>query len=188
MSDFTINSLETAEGETKAVLEKAQGRYGFVPNLIGALSHAPGAADVYMQMGNALNASSLKPEELHVVWFALNAYHGCDYCMAAHTGIAKSQKIPEEVIETARAGGVYADERLETLKNFALKMVEARGWVPPEEVQAFVDAGFTQANVIEIILAIAHKTLSNYTNHVVETPLDDRIAPFAWEKPGIAAE
>ncbi|MEM7522754.1 MAG: carboxymuconolactone decarboxylase family protein [Pseudomonadota bacterium] len=188
MPDFKIHALDGAEGDTRAVLEKANTRYGFVPNLIGALAEAPAVADAYMQIGNALGETTLAPEELHVVWFAINAYHGCDYCMAAHTGIAKMQKIDDAVIETARSGETYADARLQTLKDFALKMVEQRGWVAPEEIDAFLAAGFTKANVIEIILAIAHKTLSNYTNHVVETPVDDRFGPFAWTAPAVAAE
>lgn len=188
MADFKIHDVETATGATKEALETAQKRYGFVPNLIGGLAEAPAAATAYMALGDALASSSLKPEELHVVWFAINAYHGCDYCMAAHTGIAKRQNIDDAVIETARAGGAYDDQRLETLRAFAVKVVEERGWVSPEEVDDFLAAGFTKANVIEIVLAAAHKTLSNYTNHIVGTPLDAAFAAHEWSPPAKAAE
>ncbi|MEL7464638.1 MAG: carboxymuconolactone decarboxylase family protein [Pseudomonadota bacterium] len=188
MTDFQIHDIDTATGATKDILETAKSRYGFVPNLIGGLSEAPQVADAYMHLGNMLGASSLKPEELHVVWFTLNTYHGCDYCMAAHTAIAKGQKIADDVIETARAGGDYADPKLQAFKVFTLEMVESRGWVKPEALEAFLAAGGTKANVLEIVMATAHKTISNYANHVIGTPVDHRFAPFKWERPAVAAE
>ena len=101
--------------------------------------------------------------------------------MAAHTGIAKHEKINPEVVETARQVGSYADERLETLRKFTLNMAENRGWVSDDDVDAFLSAGFSKRNVLEIVTLIAHKALSNYTNHLAETPLDDAFTGFAWQ-------
>ncbi len=188
MSGFQIHSLDTAPEDAKAVLAKTKAKYGFVPNLIGGLAEAPAAAEAYLAVGEAFASSSFTPTERHVVWFTINAIHGCDYCMAAHTGIAKSESIAEDVIETARAGGDYSDPRLQALKELTTKMVLDRGWVKPEEIEAFLAAGFTRRNVLEVILGISHKVLSNYTNHVVGTPVDRPFAPFEWVPPAAAAE
>ena len=91
--------------------------------------------------------------------------------------------MPEDVIETARAVGSYDDPRLETLRVFTLKLVEKRGWTSSQDLEAFLVAGFTKQNVIEILVAISHKVLSNYTNHIVDTPVDDAFKRFTWTKP-----
>ncbi|MEO1000542.1 MAG: carboxymuconolactone decarboxylase family protein [Pseudomonadota bacterium] len=188
MPSFPIHTADTAPEGTREVLEKAKGRYGFVPNLIGALSESPEAAEHYMALGDALRKTTLTTEELHVVWFTVNRLHECGYCMAAHSAIAKGDKVSETVIETARVGGTYADARLEALRVFTEAMVIDRGWVAPEVVDAFLAAGFTRKNVFEVILVISHKVLSNYTNHIVGTPVDAPFQPFAWEPVQIAAE
>ena len=188
MSQFPIHTEESHPEHAAEVIGKVKASYGFVPNLLGALSESPGAAEAYMSLGAALRDSSLSPQERHVVWFTINTIHGCDYCMAAHTAMAKKEGVADDVIETARAGGDYADQRLQVLKEFTTKMVLERGWVQPAEIDAFLNAGFTQRTVIDIILAISHKVLSNYTNHVVETPVDVPFAKFAWTPAQAAAE
>ena len=187
MTTFTIHTPESAPAGSKDLLAATERRKGFVPNLYGVLAEAPIAVEAYDALGDLLTRSSFTPTERHVVWFTINAYHDCHYCMAAHTGLARGEQVPAEVIETARAMAPYDDPRLETLRRFTLKLVENRGWVAADDLDAFLAAGFTRQNVLEIVVATAHKVLSNYTNHIVDTPVDDRFASFAWTKPAAAA-
>jgi len=147
------------------------------------LAEAPIALEAYDPLANLLIRSSFTPAERHVVWFTINAYHDCPYCLAAHTLLAKGEKVPEDVIETARAVGSYEDPKLEALRVFTLNLVENRGWTAPEGLEAFLAAGFTKQNVLESLVVIAHKVLSNYTNHIVDTPVDDAFKRFTWTKP-----
>ena len=87
------------------------------------------------------------------------------------------------MIETARAVRSYDDPKLEALRVLTLNLVENRGWASPQNLDAFLAAGFTKQNVLEIVVIIAHKVLSNYTNHIVDTPVDDAFKQFAWTKP-----
>ena len=188
MSDFSIHNEDNHPEHAAEVIGAVREKYGFVPNLLGALSESPAAVQAYLSLGEALRESSFTPEERHVVWFTINALHECRYCMAAHTGIARSEKISEQVIETARAGTDYADPKLQALKVFTTRMVLERGWVEKTDIDAFLDAGHTRRTVFDVILAISHKVLSNYTNHVVETPVDPRFAAFEWAPARQAAE
>ncbi len=188
MSDFPIHSETDHPEHAAEIIGAVKAKYGFVPNLLGALSESPAAAQAYLSLGEALRNSSFTPEERHVVWFTINAIHECHYCMAAHTGIAKGEKISEDVIETARAGTDYADAKLQALKVFTTKMVLERGWVEQTDIDAFLEAGYTRRSVLDVILAISHKVLSNYTNHVVETPVDPQFAAFEWAPARHAAE
>lgn len=188
MSKFPIHTAESHPDHAAEIIGKAKAKYGFVPNLLGAMAESPSAAGAYLHLGEAVRNSSLTPEQRHVVWFTINTIHGCDYCMAAHTGVAKSERIADDVIDAARSGKSYADPKLQALKEFTTKMVLARGWVAPDEIDAFLAEGYTRQTVIDIILAISHKVLSNYTNHVVETPVDEPFAKFAWTPAQAAAE
>jgi len=161
-------------------IAQIKNKTGFVPGVMGAMANSPEAAEAYTVLGDLLQRSAFTPEARHVAWFTINMLPDCRYCMAAHTAIAKREKIDETVIETARAGGDYDDPHLQALKVFTTRMVEDRGWVQPEVVQAFLDAGYTQRHVMDVILAISHKVLSNYTNHLAQTPLDEPFKPFAW--------
>jgi AhpD family alkylhydroperoxidase len=183
MTTFTIHTAESAPAESKGLLEATKQRVGQIPNLYGVLAEAPIAVEAYDALGALLMRSSFTPTERHVVWFTINAYHDCHYCMAAHTFLAKGEKVPEDVIETARAVGSYENAKLEALRVFTLNMVENRGWTSPEGLADFLAAGFTKQNVLEIVVVIAHKVLSNYTNHIVDTPVDDVFGRFTWTKP-----
>ena len=181
---FTIHNADSAPAESKPQLERAQSRFGSIPNLYGVLAEAPIAVEAYDTLGSLLMKSSFTATERHVVWFTINAYHDCHYCMAAHTMLAKGEKVPEDVIKTARQVGSYEDPRLEALRKFTFALVENRGWTLREDLEAFIAVGFTKQNVFEILVAVAHKVLSNYTNHLVDTPVDKGFEQFAWQKPG----
>ena len=107
--------------------------------------------------------------------------------MPAHTAIAKSEKIDDTVIEAARNGGGYADAKLQALHDFMTALVDQRGHLDDATVQRFLDAGYTKQHVIDGVLVAAHKTLSNYANHLMQTPVDENFKAFAWEKSDQAA-
>lgn len=183
MTNFTIHNADSAPAGSQDLLRETEGRIGMIPNLYGVLAEAPVAVEAYDRLSNLVMQSSFSPTERHVVWFTLNSYHECHYCMAAHTFLAKGEKVPEDVIETARRKGDYADPRLEALRVFTLAVAEDRGWVSPEALETFLAAGFTKQNVLEIIVAISHKVISNYANHIVTTPVDPAFEKFAWQAP-----
>lgn len=182
MTDFQVHTKETAPADAQGVLDMAKQKYGRVPNLLAAMAEAPVLAEAYMVLGDLLEKTSLSVPERHVAWFTINAEHGCDYCMAAHTGGALRDGVPEQVVEEARAVGPYSDVRLEALRQFTLQLVRQRGWVSDAEIAAFLDAGYTRRNVLELVTVVAQKVLSNYTNHIVGTPLDRAFETHRWEK------
>jgi len=89
-------------------------------------------------------------------------------------------KVPEADIQAIRDGLPLADTRLQALRRFTEVLVERRGWAPEAEVEAFREAGYSSRQLIEVVAFVSHKTLSNYLNHLAETPLDAAFAPLAW--------
>lgn len=187
MTQFKIHTVESAPEEGKEILEQAKKKFGMIPNLMGALVEAPVAAEAYAVLSELVVRSSFTPTERHVVWFTINAYHNCEYCMSAHSALAAAEKIDAIVVETARSEGHYEDPKLEALRTFALLMTENRGWVEQEAIEVFLNAGFTKQNVLELVTVIAQKVISNYANHLIETPVDAHFAKFHWSKQDSAA-
>lgn len=177
-------TLENADPAAKAVLQKAKAQVGFIPNMYAGMAHSPGLLETYLDgYARFRQGSGFTPAEQEVVFLVISRTNGCDYCVAAHSMIADQMSmVPPEVTEAIRSGRPIADLKLAALARFAETMVSSRGLPTKADVAAFVAAGYQERQVLEVILAIAVKTLSNYYNHVGHTPLDQMFAGRAWSK------
>ncbi|MDZ7643978.1 MAG: carboxymuconolactone decarboxylase family protein [Woeseiaceae bacterium] len=178
---FKVLDRETAPAESRPIMDAVAEKYGFLPNLVSVLSHSPAAAEAYTSIGKALEKAALDPVEQQVVFLTVSVRNGCDYCVAAHSTLAKGTSMSDEVLEALRNGDEIPDPKLRALARFAAALREHQGWVPDEELAAFAEAGYEQRHVLDVITILAMKTLSNYTNHIVGTPLDDAFADQAWD-------
>ncbi len=179
-TDLAPENLDTAEGGAKAVLERAQKSLGFVPNMYGGMAVVPAVLDTYLDGYKRFREETgFTPPEQEVVFLAISAANGCDYCTAAHSMIAdKMSKVPGDVLEALRTGRRLPDAKLEALRVFTVRMVESRGNPTEDEVAAFRAAGYEARHIPGIILAIAVKTLSNYSNHIFKPDVDERFADY----------
>lgn len=178
-----LQTIETAPEEAKASLQKAQQKLGFVPNMYGAMANSPGVLRTYLDgYARFREESGFTPAEQETVFLTISRRNGCSYCMAAHSMLAERvSQVPAEALAAIRAGRSIPDPRLDALAKFTDRMVETRGLPSQSDVQAFLDAGFEERHVLEVILAIAVKTLSNYSNHLFHTPIDEVFAGHAVE-------
>lgn len=184
MVDFIVHTKESAPADSRPLLEGAERAYGFVPNLLGVLAEAPAALRAYLELSKALESTSLSPAERQVALLAVSYENGCEYCVAAHSAGARRVGVSPEVVDALRRGETLPDARLEAVRSFARAVVRARGYVADDDVGRFMDAGFGRAQILEVLVVVAMKTLSNYTNHIAGTELDGPLRDFAWEKPG----
>ena len=176
MRHLNLHNLETAPEASRPLLENARQKNGFIPNLLGVLAEAPAALQAYMAVTDLLAKSSLRAAERETVLIAASIKNGCEYCVAAHSTIARMQKVSEEVIEALQEERPIPDSRLEALRRFTETLVDKRGWASEQEVQEFLEAGFDRQQILEVVLGVTLKTLSNYTNSLVDTPLDKAFA------------
>ena len=189
MSDYTLYTVETAPEGSKPLLEKSMKAMGFVPNLHAILAESPAILEAYQTMSGIAAKTGLSAIERQVVFQVNNFEAGCKYCVAAHTMLSAMDKVPEDVTAALRAGTELPDARLEVLAVFARKLRNGFGHVADEDIAAFHAAGYTKEQLLGVIVVLATKVLSNYTNHIAETPVDDRFQAHAWEKPAaVAAE
>lgn len=182
MTQFKIHTTETAPEESKELLQGAEKQLGFIPNLYGIMSEAPAALNAYNAISQNFDSSSLNSTEKQVVLLATSFVNECHYCMAVHSTVAQMQNIDDAIVKAIRNGEAIADSKLEALRNFTQTVVEKRGWISEEEVESFLSAGYSKAQLLEVIVGVVQKTLSNYINHIVKTPLDGAFEPNKWEK------
>ncbi|MGM8909864.1 carboxymuconolactone decarboxylase family protein [Psychrobacter sp. 1U1] len=182
MTDFTLHDKQSAPEDSKALLNNSIDGFGMIPNLHAVMAEAPGLLEGYQRLHQLFLDSSFDDEETTVVWQTINVEHDCHYCVPAHTGIAKSMKVDDAITEALRNETPLPTDKLEALRNFTLSVVRDRGNVNDDAVQAFLNAGFTKRQVLEVILAAAQKVMSNYTNHLANTPIDKPFQKFEWQK------
>lgn len=183
MLDFTFYDEDTAPEASKPCLERAKKETGRLPNIYRFMAESPQLLDGYQLLRQLFFETSLTPVEQELVQLVASFEHGCKYCMAVHSARGTMVKMDKDVLAAVRAGQTLPDAKLEALRHFAQKMVIDRGWVEDGEIETFLAAGYTRQNVMEIVLAIGMKVLTNYANHLFEAPLDDPLKPFEWSKP-----
>jgi|TARA_R100001143_G_scaffold769_5_gene2294 alkylhydroperoxidase family enzyme len=180
MTDFTLHDENTAPEGSKELLAKSKAAYGMIPGLHAVMAEAPGLLEAYQQVHELFVNSSFDKDELTVVWQTINVENACHYCVPAHTGIAKSMGVDDAITNALRDKTALPNARLESLRDFTLALVRERGNLDDATVQTFLDAGFTKRNILEVILGYSQKIMSNYTNHIADTPVDKPFQKFAW--------
>lgn len=173
---------ETARGDAREVLDKALAQVGFIPNMYANMAHSPGLLNTYLEGYAAFrHGSGFTPTEQEVVFLVISRENGCEYCVSAHSFLAdKASGVPAEVTDAIRDGQPIADQRLQALAEFTRVLVSSRGLPSAAQTDAFLTAGYSERQILEIVLAIAVKTLSNYSNHLFHTRLDDIFASRRW--------
>ena len=182
MTTLKIHNIETAPEGSKSLLENTLKANGMIPGLHGVLAASPQLFEAYQTLHKLFSESSFNKEELTVVWQTINVEHACHYCVPAHTGIAKMMKVDDAITEALRNETPLADAKLEALRTLTLIITRNRGQVSQEELDAFYAAGYGEQQVLDIILGLSQKVISNYTNRIANTPVDAPFQKFAWEK------
>ena len=182
MSDFTKHTLETAPEASKPLIERSIATFGRLPGLHSVMAESPELLETYQTAHALFQKTSFNAEELTVVWQTINVENECHYCVPAHTGIAHMMKVDPAIIDALRNETPLADPKLEALRSFTLSVVRDRGFLDDATVSAFLEAGYTRKNMLEVVLGYSQKIMSNYVNHMAQTPVDSVFEKFAWTR------
>ncbi|MEI6896861.1 MAG: carboxymuconolactone decarboxylase family protein [Psychromonas sp.] len=182
MTEFTLHTIESAPAKSKPMLEQSLNDYGMVPNLHAVMAEAPALLEGYQTLHKLFTESSFNAEELTVVWQTINVEHGCHYCVPAHTAIAHSMEVDVKITDALRNRTAMPTEKLQVLHETTISMVRDRGVLSEQLLTHFFAAGYGQQQLLEIVLGLSQKVISNYTNHLANTAVDEPFLAFAWEK------
>lgn len=165
-------SIDAAPAKSQPLLEGVRKLLGSVPNLFRITSNSPAALEGYLGLNGALAKGSLNPQTRERIALAVAEINGCDYCLSAHTYLGKNlAKLDDAEIAANRNGG-SSDPLADVAVRFAVRLVRERGHVSDADVAAVRNAGYSEAEIVEIVAHVALNTLTNYLNEALDTPID----------------
>ncbi|HEY5994239.1 MAG TPA: carboxymuconolactone decarboxylase family protein [Gallionellaceae bacterium] len=166
MTGFTFYTPENTSGPTRELLEGIRKGYGFIPNLFAYMAEAPTTVEAYLALNDLIAKGSLSHAQQQVALLAVSVENACEFCTVAHRAIGKMKGANAQTLNALADGTEIADAKDRALAAFTRAVVKTRGRPGAPAVQAFLNAGFTKAQILEVILIVSIKTLSNYINHL----------------------
>lgn len=175
MSQFIVPTRADVSPANQQLFDALQKGLGLVPNLYATLAHNDTALGDYLTLQN--RKSTLRAKEREIINLVVSQVNGCQYCLAAHTALGKMVGFTDEQILDIRRGAVPSDAKLEALARFVHETTERRGHPAPETVDALLAAGYSQANVVDVVITIGDKMITNFLHGVTKVPIDFPAAP-----------
>jgi uncharacterized peroxidase-related enzyme len=181
MSRFAQYTIDDAPAGSRPLLQGVGRSVGFIPNLYATFAESPAALEGTLALDAALDKGTLSKIERQLVKIAVSRENGCAYCVAAHSTLAGMLKARPEVITAVRTGVAVPDAKLDALIAFARAVVRDKGFTGDEAIADFLAAGYTKAQVLELVGVVAVKTLDNYVHALTNAPLDTAFEQQRWD-------
>jgi alkylhydroperoxidase family enzyme len=181
---FKSYTKENAPKDSAPLIEQSLKNYGFLPNLHAILAEAPATYQAYLDTFALFeHKASFTPLEQQVVFMTANFENTCHYCLPGHSFLMTYKGMPTEVIQALRENAPIKDAKLEALRTYARLLIEKRGHLEDSELQDFLSSGYTQRQALEVLVGLAAKLISNFTNALAKTELDEVSIPHTWVSP-----
>jgi uncharacterized peroxidase-related enzyme len=180
MPIYQIHDIASAPEKSRPVLEQLQQSFGFIPNLAAAIANSPGLLTAFAAVFQQVHSSSLTEQEIQIVLLTDAVTNSCAYAVAFHTALALQQGVGSEETDAIRARLVPRDPRFAALYTLAKTLIEKRGHLGDQELDAFLAAGFTREQILEVIAVIAASTITNYAGTIANPALEHQFQQFAW--------
>lgn len=175
MTEFKVPTREEVSPNNQTIFDNLHKSLGFVPNLYAYFAKNETALADYLTLQN--RKATLKAKEREVINLVVSQVNNCRYCQAAHTAIGKMNGFSDEQILEIRQGEASFDPKLDALANFTQSVVVNRGQASQDAVEALFAAGYNEANLVDILIVIGDKTISNYLHILTQLPIDFPAAP-----------
>jgi AhpD family alkylhydroperoxidase len=175
MKTFTIPTAATVSPTNQAIFEQLKKGLGMVPNLYATLAYSENALGNYLTLQNG--KSSLNAKEREVINLVVSQVNECTYCLAAHTVLGGMVGFTSEQIIEIRKGGTSFDSKLDALAKLAKSATLNRGHAEANVIDAFFAAGYTEGNLVDAVIVIGDKIITNYLHALTKVPVDFPAAP-----------
>jgi AhpD family alkylhydroperoxidase len=179
---FPAHTVATAPDEVRDALTTTIAKIGFLPSMMAKFAEAPALLRGYQAVAPVFDTTSLTPTERFVVLMTASYMHDCDFCMSAHSWGARRQGLDPDIVAVLQAGESLPDAKLDALRTFVAAMVNARGAVTEADKAVFFAAGYTPRQALEVVLGVALKVITNYTNALAGTPPNAEFGEDVWQR------
>lgn len=179
MHQFNIHTPMNAPAAARKSLASIESIAGFVPNVFGLLAHAPEALGALVSLNQFFENTHFSVHEREIVSLVASVENECQYCVAGHSAFASHHGIDPGVVDAIREQREVPDTRIEALRLFTALMVRSRGEITNADVERFLAAGFRSEQVLEVLIGIAAKTITNYASKLAAIPIDEQFSDFS---------
>ena len=179
MTTITVPTRDQVSTNNQAIFDNLQKGLGFVPNLYATFGYSKNGLGTYLNLQNAV--SSISKKEREVVNLVVSQVNDCRYCQSAHTVLGKMNGFTDEQILEIRTGEASFDAKLNALAIFVKDATENRGRASEENIANFFAAGYTNENLVDVLMVIGDKIISNYLHAITQIPIDFPVAPVLEE-------
>jgi len=176
---FTEHTIESAPAGARRSMSAAVSHNGYLPTAVGLMATSPELLDGFLKMSAAFDGTALDPFARETVVMTMATRNGCHLCVAMHTARLTKLGADAGLIADLRGGSALADQRLEAIRAFTLRVLETTGDVGDDALKAFLAQGYTERNALEVVLGIGAYTMSTLANRLTGAPIDEPLRQFA---------
>ncbi|MEM9824066.1 MAG: carboxymuconolactone decarboxylase family protein [Bacteroidota bacterium] len=175
MSRFNVPTKSEVSENNQAIFDQLEKKLGFVPNLYAYYAKNDTALGDYLTFSG--RKSSLKAKEQEVINLVASELNACTYCLSAHTALGKMNGFTDEQILEIRGGSASFDPKLDALVKLSASIVENQGNATADTKEAFFAAGYEESHLVDVVLAIGTKIISNYLHNITQIAVDFPAVP-----------
>ena len=180
MTNFPVNTIETAPDASKPALQKLQAAFGMIPNIAGAMSTSPVLINSLVGLFGNVHGGSFSEAQIQTLLLTNAVTNACTWAVAFHTALALKEGLDPADVEAIRARRLPKDKKHAALSLMARTLIEKRGRLDDRDIEQFIAAGFGKNLALEVIAVVAASTITNYTGSVTRTPLEAPFQAYAW--------
>ncbi|GAB3773485.1 carboxymuconolactone decarboxylase family protein [Spirosoma horti] len=177
MASFTVPTRDQVSAQNQQLFDTLQKGLGFVPNLYATFGLSDNGLAAYLAFQQSQTKGAFKAKEREAINLVVSQVNECVYCLAAHTALGKMNGFTDKQILQLRAGHADFDPKLDALVKLAQAITETKGHPATELVDSYIAAGYAQSSVIDLILMVGDKIMSNYLHSMTNLPVDFPAAP-----------
>ncbi len=182
--EFPDHTIESAPPGARRSMTATQQHLGYLPAATARMAASPHLLDGFMKLNAIFESATLDPLAREVLVMTIATRNGCHVCVAMHTARLTALGTGSDIIAGLRTAGwpearPLADERLEAIRVFTLRVLDTTGDVGDKALRAFLTSGYTSQNALEVVLGIGTYTMSTLANRLTRAPIDDQLSAFA---------
>jgi len=170
MKQFNVPTKEQVSQENQQIFDHLKAKIGFVPNIYATYAYSSSALSRYLTFANG--RTSLNNKEKEIINLIVSQINECTYCLAAHTAIGKMNGFNDEQIIELRRGSASFDIKFDALVKLASEIIKNRGTITESTLNSFYEVGYNDENLVDVIVAVGEKTITNFLHKVTNVPVD----------------
>lgn len=180
MSAYPIHTIDSAPDQSKPVLRALQQTFGAIPNIAGAMASSPVLIGGFIGLFQKVHAGTFTEAQIQTLLLTNAVTNACSWAVAFHTALALKEGLQPEDVDAIRSGRAPEDRKHAALSTLTRTLIDRRGHVDDRDVTHFLNAGFGQDQVLEVLAVLAASTITNYVGNITKPPVEAPFQSYRW--------